>query len=436
MPLALTTYCHKALLRRSTHRTVCLCLLFAACTASHCLQPRAVEACTVIAGASQVYERGLDLLQLHIPAGLDHGSRGGQGVASPHPSALAQPFLSHAPPADYQPQGVARPASAAHHETGQVPLHAQAPGSNTPQLQHGNNATGPSELPDHAADATAPATACPQVQFGVFTNLASGGVFMGPSKMSADARKAMITFASDDPAAPAVIQKAAGRPSGSWQQAACFARPGTRAVVATRGMQGAVHEEALKNPCHAHQQPLAGRQCQSAAQSASCMPAADPAEVLNPAAVLKAAAADPAGPTATNTAGPAVTEAAGPMVMSTTVPAAASAPAEVYGSSTAAGGCPPVQFGVFTNLRSGGMWAPLGKLSKKAEERANEVFPDGPLEAPSAAPAAAAPAFAGQAQAAQQQPAGSQPAEAAKDVPHTTGQLCSGMLCHSCHEKK
>ena len=377
----------------------------------------------------------MDLLQLHIPAGLDHSSTHSQGAAPPYPSAKVQPSLSHATPADYEPQGPARPVSAAHHQTEQVPLHPLASGGTPPPQQHGNNDVGLPVLPDHAADATAPGAACPQVQFGVFTNLASGSAFMGPSKMSAAARKAMSSFASDHPAAAPAIQKAVGGPSGSWQQATCFARPGARAADGTRLMQGIGDKLALKNLCHAHQQPLPGRQPQSTAQPASCVPAADPAEVVNP-AVMKAA--DAAGPTATSTAGRTVTETSGPTVMhAATLLAAATAAAEPCGNSGAAGGCPSVQFGVFTNLRSGGMWAPPGKLSEKAKQRANEVFPDGALEVPAAASAAPAAAVAAIKQPAQQQPAGLQPAEAAQALAHTTGQLCSGMLCQSsCHGRK
>ena len=369
-----------------------------------------------------------------MPAGFDHSSRGSQGVAPPHPSTIAQTSLSHAPPADYQPQGPARPASAVHHETGQVPRHPQASG---PPQQHDNVAAGPSLLPDHALGATASDAACPQVQFGVFTNLASGGMFMGPSKMSAAARKAMSSFASVDPAAAPATQKTAGNSNGSWQQATCFAHPGARAVTATRGMQGTGNKQALKNSCLAHQQPLSGRQHQSAAQPASCMSLAEPAEVMKLTATKKAAAADSAGPTATDTAGLIVTDTASPTVVhAATVPAAALAAAKACGNSDAAGSCPPVQFGVFTNLKSGGMWAPPGKLSEKAKQRANEMFPDGALQVPAAAAAAAAPAFADQAKPAQQQLAGSQPAKTASGVGHTTGQLFPGMLCPSSYHEQ
>ena len=391
----------------------------------------------MIAGACQVHERSLDLFQLHMPAGLNHTSRGRQGPAPPHPSATAQPCLSPASPADHQPQGPARPASAAHPETvlsqdgtGQILLPPQALESNAPPQQHSSNAAGPSALPTDAADGIAPDAACPHVQFGVFTNLASGGVFMGPSKMSVAAHQAMSSFASDDLAAAPAIQKSAGRPSGSRQQATCFTRPGTRAVNGTMGMQGTGSEQALKDPYHAHQHPMSDRQHQSAAQPASCMPAADPTEAVNPAAVMKAAAAAVAAADrpftntaadAADTAGALVTEPAGSAVMRV-------AAAKVCGNSEAAGRCPSVQFGVFTNLRSGGMWAPPGKLSEKAKKRAIEVFPDGALEVPVAAAAPAAPAFACQAQPALQQPAVLQPAGAARSGACSTGQLCSGML--------
>lgn len=394
--------------------------------------PHAAEACAMIAGTSQVHERGLDLLQLHVPAGLSHSSRAGRGVTPPRSHTTAHPSLNHAPPpADNHVPGHAVPASTIHHEAGQMPLYPQTSGNHAPPQQHGKNAAVPSFSTDHAAHATAAGAACPQVQFGVFTNLASGSAFMGPSKMSAAARRAMSSFASDDPAvAPPAIQKTAGGPSGSWQQATSFARPGTGAADATRGMECPVNKQVPENARHAHQQPLSGRCRQSQVRPASCMPTIG-AAVTNPAAnAATAAAATPAEPTPTNKAadpaGSTIPDIAGPTgVHAATTPAAGLAAAQAGDSSDAAGGCPPVQCGVFTNLKSNSMWAPPGTWSDKAKQRAKGVFPDGFLEVPAAPPAAVS---TGMAQQAQQQPGGLQPAAAA----HATR---SGMLCPSSCQK-
>lgn len=385
----------------------------------------------MIAGTSQVHERGLDLLQLHVPAGRSHSSRGGQGVTPPHSHTTAHPSLSRAPPpADHHLPGHAMPAPAIHSESGQTSWHPQTSGSHAPPQQHANNAAVPLFSTDHAAHVAAAEAACPQVQFGVFTNLASGSAFMGPSKMSAAACKAMSSFASDDAAAAPAIQKTAGGPSGSWQQATSFACSGTRAVHATREMEGTGNKQAPENPGHAHQQPLSGRCHQSQGQPANCMPPIG-AAVMNPAAnAATTAAATAAESTSTNQAadpaGLTNPDIAGPLgVHAATIPAAGSAAAKAGGDSDAAGGCPPVQFGVFTNLKSNSMWAPPGKWSEKAKKRAKEVFPDVFLEVPAAAPAAVS---MGQAQLAQQQLGGLQPAA-------TAHVMRSGMLCPSSCQK-
>lgn len=382
----------------------------------------------MIAGTSQVHERGLDLLQLHVPAGLSHSSRGGQGLTPPHSHTTAHPSVRHAPPADHHLPEHAVPSSAVHHDAGQIPLHPQTSGSDAPPQQHSHDAAVPPFASDQAAHATAGDAACPQVQFGVFTNLASGSAFMGPSKMSAAARKAMSSFASHDPAAAPAIQKTAGGPSGTWQQATCFAPPGTRAVDPSGEMEGTGNKQAHENPGHAHQQPLPGRCHQSKDWTASCMPTVG-AAVMNPAANAAAAApATAAMSTSTNKAadpaGLASPDIAGPPggVHAATNPAAGSTAAKVGGDLAAAGGCPPVQFGVFTNLKSNSMWAPPGKWSEKAKQRAKEVFPDGFLEVPAAAPAAVSMGEA------QQQLGGLQPAAAA----HA---MCSGLLCPSSCQK-
>ena len=381
----------------------------------------------MIAGTSQVDERGLDLVQLHVPAGLSHSSRGGRVVTPPHSHTTAHPPQNRAPPADHHLPGHAAPASAVHHEAGQIPLHPQTSGSHAPPQQHSHNAAVPPFPTDHVSHATAGETACPRVQFGVFTNLASGSAFMGPSKMSAAARKAMSSFASDDPAAAPALQKTAGRPSGSWQQATCFAPPGSRSVDPSREMEGTGNKQALllpvqqEHPGHAHQQPLFSRCHQSKKRQATCIPALA-AAVMNPAANAATAAAATAAESTSTSKAADPADSTSPDIAG---PTGDSAAAKAAGDSDAAGGCPPVQFGVFTNLKSNSMWAPPGKWSEKAKQRAKEVFPDGFLEVPAAAPAAA---LLGQAQQAQQQPGGLKPAAAA---PHTY----SGVLCPSSCQK-
>lgn len=332
---------------------------------------------------------------------------------------------------DHQMHRLTMPGS----ESGQAPPdpHQQPPKTNC-YVPPSNNAVGPSLLRHHTADTAAADAACPQVQFGVFTNLASGGTFMGPSKASEASHEAMSRYASDDLAASA-IQKRGDAPGEPEQQGTSlaigtgFAHP--HAVGAIRRLQGTVNEQALKKHGHTHQQPLSGQQDKSPGQPSGLMTAADPATATAAAALnshtdtgtagsacMHAAAADSIGLSATDTAGPAVMHAA--------APAAGPTVAKMCGSSDAVGGCLPVQFGVFTNLKSGSLYATSEKLSEHAKQRARKIFPVGALDLP----AAVAPA-AGKAQPAQQQPNGLQPATAARGIDHTTDHLCLGMLCPS-----
>ncbi|KAL3137817.1 hypothetical protein ABBQ38_005073 [Trebouxia sp. C0009 RCD-2024] len=408
----------------------------------------------MIAGAGQAHVRGFDVAQLHMPAGLLHSSVGGWGVEAPHAGATFQPSHGHAQGAngglDVRPMANTGPASPAQSEDVQPALHPHQhmSGATTHLRQDCNSSVGPSihrnpaAIADDASDA-----ACPQVQYGEFTSLASGAAFMGPSMVSQAARDRMSRFASEDPAS---IHREPGGPDQPWQPSAVlqtdqaqhgllptstaagscppvqfgvftnlttgsrFARPSTRAADAMRRMQGFVTEQPCGEPGHEPQKPQSGKQHPGKGQPTGLLMAAasavmnpltaataatgaafvTPATSAGPAFRMPAAAIDPVRPTITDPRATAVSDTTCPGVMHTAVTAG---PADAD-PGAAGGSCPPVQFGVFTNLKSGGMYAPPGKLSQHAKQRAHEMFAAGTLDwpapgtGPAVAPATAAAA--------------------------------------------
>lgn len=401
-----------------------------------------------VAGASQAHVHGFDVAQLHMPAGLIHGSMGGRGVEAPHAGATVQPSHRHAlrgnDGLDVRPMASTGPASPALCEDMQPALHPRQrmSGSTTQLRQHCNSSVGPSTHHNPAAVAgDASDAACPQVQYGVFTSLASGAAFLGPSKVSQAARDRMSRFASEDLAAPALHRKP-GSPDQPWQPSAAqqtdqaqhgllatstaadscppvqfgvftnlatgsrFARPSTRAADAIRRMKGFVTEQPCEEPGDEPQLPQSGKQHPGTGQPTGLLtPAASlvinsataatagtgpalvtPATSAGPAFRMPTAATDPMRPTVTDPRATAVSDTTCPGVMHTAVTAG---PPDAD-PGAAGGSCPPVQFGVFTNLKSGGMYAPAGKLSQHAKQRAHEMFAAGTLDWPEPAAAAAA----------------------------------------------
>lgn len=446
----LITYSHKAL-PRPLHHTVRLSCL-ACCVPSQDLL--LLLSSQVLAGASQPHGHGFDVVRLHLPAGHAHSSMGGRGLTAPHAAAIAQPSHTHATGTsndlDEQLHASTRPASAAQFDSGQAPLHPhqQMSGGSPQKGQHCGSPVGASAFLNPAADADAPGAACPQVPFGVFTSLASGTAFLGPAKVSQAARDRMSRFASDDLAAPAIQPKTEG-PGESWQPStmqqtdqpqhrllagstaadSCptvqfgvftnlatgshFARPSAQAVDAIRKMKGFVTEQPCGEPGHEPQQPQPGKRHQregqqpglktAAGQAVMNLPPTATAAAEAPAFRIPPAATDPGRPTLMDPTGEAITDTTHLHVMHTAT-AAGSA------DTDAAGCCPPIKFGVFTNLKSGGMYAPPSKLSQHAKQRASEIFAAGTLDWPPPAavatpPAAVAtPAAAGKLQSTLQQP--------------------------------
>ena len=313
--------------------------------------------------------RGFDVVNLHIPVGLGHDR---------HISRAAPRTLAH--DAARQIHSRAPIAVDAHHQ--QLPIdigadsalfHMGEQGPPHAQQQAASNESSAQQPPALESCQTAASNACPQVQFGVFTNLAKGSAFMGPAKMSRAAQDAMAKFAPGDlPEAPMQQDAQSNHQQPSTfktQQAqqdhrttapsadACplvqcgvftnlatgshFARPATLSSDAVKRMKEFAQEQSVEAPLK--------RQSNHVRQHQSM----HPTELAASAAKISAAAGSAA--------------------------ATSSSIAHTRES------CPQVQFGVFTNLKSGAMFAPPSKLSKKAKERADNIFPNGALDLPGAA---------------------------------------------------
>ncbi len=203
------------------------------------------------------------------------------------------------------------------------------------------------------------AGACPQVQFGVFTNLKTGDNFAAPSKLSAAAQQKARDILHGDtgdsqiPARPDPLQHPQDQRTGPPEQTdagvsnlastllegSCpqvqpgvftnlktdgsFASPSQLSAAAQQRLSKASDEEATVPPDH-----------QTSHAQAQSYPPAGVASEHTTAASSKAS------------------------------------------STTAVDLCPQVQFGVFTNLRTGSSFAAPKSLSAAAQQRAKDFRPE------------------------------------------------------------
>ncbi len=201
------------------------------------------------------------------------------------------------------------------------------------------------------------AGACPQVQFGVFTNLKTGGNFADPSKLSAAAQQKAIlhedTLKSQLPAQRDSLQHPQQQPTGPPEQTdADVSKP---ASTSPEGLCPQVQFGVSTN-LKTGGSFAPSSQLSAAAQQRFSDTSVDEATV-------------PPDPRTSN-AQPQIQPPAGVASEHTT---AASSKA----SSTAAVGlCPQVEFGVFTNLRTGGSFAAPRTLSAAAQQRARDFHPE------------------------------------------------------------
>ncbi len=211
------------------------------------------------------------------------------------------------------------------------------------------------------------AGACPQIEFGVFTNLKTGGNFAAPSKLSAAAQQKARDILHEDtvdilhedtvdsqlPAQHDSPQHPQHQPTGPPEQTdADVSNPGS---TVPEGSNPQVQPGVFTNLKTDGRLPPPSQLSAAAQQRFS---EASPEEATVP--------PDPR----TSNAQPQSHQPAGVAPEHTT---AASSKAS---STTAVDLCPQVQFGVFTNLRTGDSFAAPRTLSAAAQQKARDFHPE------------------------------------------------------------
>lgn len=197
---------------------------------------------------------------------------------------------------------------------------------------------GPMADPDTVTSSSAqPADNCPQVQFGVFTNLTSGTTFTKPGKLSKAAQKKMHELAASFRQDGLLDQ---GTEAGSMQQPAMNNRNKDQSALAGQGCHADIQQNThtVVNSRHgSHPDQLASAAQKQTAPVSNSDASAEGIIKPDLSAQLQQGhrQAEPAD----------------------------------CGSVQPAGSCPQVQFGVFTNLTNGNSFTKPGKLSKAAQQK-------------------------------------------------------------------
>ena len=192
--------------------------------------------------------------------------------------------------------------------------------------------------PDIVTSSSAqPADDCPQVQFGVFTNLTSGTTFTKPGKLSKAAQKKMHELAAAFRQDGLLAQ---GTEAGFMQQPAMNNRNNDQSALAGQACHADVQQNThtvvnSRHGCHSDQ--LA-----SAAQKQTAPVSNSDASAEG---IIK------------------------PDLSAQLQQGHRQAESADCGSVQPAGSCPQVQFGVFTNLTNGNSFTKPGKLSKAAQQK-------------------------------------------------------------------
>ena len=202
------------------------------------------------------------------------------------------------------------------------------------------------------------AGACSQVQFGVFTNLKTGGNFASPSKLSAAAQQKARDILHEDtvdsrlPAQHDSPQHPQHQPTGSPKQTdADVSNPASTSEGSRPQVQPGVFTNLKTGGSSAPPSQLS-----PAAQQSFVQTSIEQATV-------------PPDPRSSN-AQPQIQPPAG---LASEHTRAASSKAS---SPTAGDSCPQVEFGVFTNLRTGNSFAAPKTLSAAAQQRARDFYPE------------------------------------------------------------
>ena len=292
------------------------------------------------AGSSQPHAHAFDVAHLHMPR-MDYNRRG------MHDAPQAGNTIH---PPSTEPSAVvgAYPHQLRTHAVSDSAVNRQA---DPYWHQHADN-TEPQQAPGHE-DRQLAETACPQVQFGVFTNIASGTAFRA-TEASRGAQDAMARYASEDPPEPPPPKQ---------------------------DIPGSPKQQGFQGPADQTQQ---GKHPGAAAESDSC-PQVEFGVFTNLATGSHFARVAILSDDAVRRMGDFAWEySRGHKGASGVVPEGARAAAAKPDADALAGHhCPQVKFGGFKNVESDGALAPPGKLSEK--QRATEKLPTAAVEMPTAA---------------------------------------------------
>ncbi len=298
---------------------------------------------------------GFDVLPLHMPVIADQGRQTQAPMLAPTNTHLLpdRPAPSLTPPHQHRfaddPLKPTMPAIGHLNDKAVFSLHGDAAHQDQ-QPQQDHSALDHQQL---QSKPDAPPGVCPPIQFGVFTNLATGGKFAAPSNLSAAAQQAMRSFNHDDSAAPLMTFNSVAQPA--TQQAVKHAGEARSDVGGSdAGACPQVQFGVFTNL-------NTGKTFAAPKLSLAAQPR-----------VRDLFSEDPLGPP---DAAP-VTLLPQPQLQSSKATEHAEADTDTLANVASEGACLQVPFGVFTDLKTDGSFAAPGELSAAAKQKAKNVLPE------------------------------------------------------------